>query len=399
MQSLRVKKGSLQSIVHVPTSKSYANRALILSALSKEKVELIGLPSADDVAILMRCLKQVGLDITTKDDSYIISNSFPECETNGASLEVGEGGTTARFIATMLLLGTKEYTLELGERLKDRPWKEFIDLVTFLGGTAKLFENKLMLKGPITFPNLIEIDCSKTTQFATAFQLIAPGSTIIKPINLHSSQSYWKMNEVICHDIKANKYRVPTDWSSASYPMAFAALNQKIFFPGLFYDEFQADSKFLSILKIYEAASESSLGINVGVIKKELNLNFDVSDCLDLVPTLGYFLAHVKGRHCLNGITNLIHKESDRITGVMRLLAIFGRTCEIKGTTLIIHGHHQIIQEEKNLIMPNDHRMVMVGTLFLLHHHGGTISPSDAVNKSYPQFFEILSLPSEEIKN
>jgi 5-enolpyruvylshikimate-3-phosphate synthase len=47
-----------------------------------------------------------------------------------------------------------------------------------------------------------------------------------------------------------------------------------------------------------------------------------------------------------------------------------------------------------DLDLPDDHRMVMTGTLFLLYHNGGTIRPAEAVNKSYPSFFEIISLQS-----
>lgn len=395
MQSLSVKKGSLKSIVQVPPSKSYANRALILSAIQEKKSLLTHMPSASDVTILIRCLKEIGLEIHTTEGSVTISNSFPECETSDVSLEVGEGGTTARFLAGMLLLGRKEYTLNLGQRLKDRPWKEFIDQANSLGATVKLSGNKLSIKGPVKFPTVLKVDCSKTTQFATSFQLIAPSSTKVVPEKLHSSLSYWRMNEKIMNDLHSEEYAIPADWSSASYPMAFAALNHKITFPGLYHDEFQADAKFLDILKKYKTVSETISGIEVSPSLKEGDLNFDVSDCLDLVPTLAYFLAHVKGRHTLSGIENLVHKESDRLAEVIKLLAIFGRSSEIKDNTLILDGHHKIIQEKKDLVMPDDHRMVMVGTLFLLHHNGGTIYPSEAVNKSYPDFFDLISLQSE----
>jgi len=145
--------------------------------------------------------------------------------------------------------------------------------------------------------------------------------------------------------------------------------------------------------------SDSSSGIDVTPSLKEGDLNLDVSDCLDLVPTLAYFLAHIKGRHTLSGIENLVHKESDRLSEVRKLLSHFERSTDIQDNSLIIEGHHQIIQESKNLVMPEDHRMVMVGTLFLLHHHGGTIYPAEAVNKSYPGFFEIISSHSEMNKS
>lgn len=390
MQSLSVKKGHLQSSVQVPASKSYANRALILCALNKKKTLLSNLPTATDVTNLLRCLRKIGLNIESQGTSVRILNSFPECESRDIELEVGEGGTTARFLAGLLLLGHKTYVLKLGTRLKERPWNEFISQAKSLGASVSLVDNKLTIKGPITFPSVLEVDCSKTTQFATAFQLIAPATTQIKPINLNSSLSYWKMNEKINNDLKSDSYSIPADWSSASYPLAFAALNHTITFPGLHFDEFQADAKFLEILKKYNSVSESHDGLKVSPSLMEGNLDFDVSDALDLVPTLAYFLSHIKGRHVLKGIENLVHKESDRLSEVMKLMKIFERHSEVSENALIIEGHHKIIDSQQHLNLPDDHRMVMVGSLFLLHHHGGTVTPAQAVDKSYPGFFKLI---------
>ena len=41
-----------------------------------------------------------------------------------------------------------------------------------------------------------------------------------------------------------------------------------------------------------------------------------------------------------------------------------------------------------DIIVPNDHRMVMIASLLLMAGDGGSISPHKAVNKSFPEFFE-----------
>lgn len=386
MQILKISPGKLTSIVHVPSSKSYANRALIIGSLQKHSVTLKHLPTATDVTILIDCLKQIGLDV----NDGVISNSFPECETSGKTLDVGEGGTTARFLATMLLLGKQKYRLILGERLKQRPWKEFIEVACSLGAEVTLEDNILSVKGPIEVPTRLEVDCSKTTQFATAFQMIFPKKTVV-PVHLQTSESYWKMTEKIITDLGNNSvYSVPLDWSSASYPLAFGALNQEIDFPGLKFDPFQADAKFFNILQKFFSIAETPSGISVFPGPRSGNLKFNVSDALDLVPALAYYLAHVEGTHELLGIENLVHKESDRLNEVIKLLHQFERSAEVRGHSLLIIGHSKTVTEPKELIMPNDHRMVMTATLFLLHHAGGTVSPAEAVSKSYPDFFRLL---------
>jgi 3-phosphoshikimate 1-carboxyvinyltransferase len=392
MQNLTINKGSLKPKILIPPSKSYANRALIVAAVKKEKVGLKNLPKATDVSILIDCLKGLGLNISQAGDVLTVENSFPACESNGARLEVGEGGTTARFLAGMLLLGSKPYELILGERLKERPWDDFIIQVRDLGGKVSLNDNILTIQGPIKFPETLKVDCSKTTQFATAFQLIAPERKKVIPENLNSSVSYWKMTEKILEDILASDvYDVPLDWSSASYPLAFGALNHKIELPGLRKDEFQADSKFVEILQKYNSIKFTQSGAEVFPGSTSGDLQFEVSDALDLVPTLAYYLGHIKGVHKLTGIENLVHKESDRLGEVIKLLAKFDRKASTDGQTLIIEGRTDIFSGKVNLELPNDHRMVMVGTLFLLHHNGGTVFPPAAVTKSYPDFFETIS--------
>lgn len=389
--SSSIKKGLLTSRVTLPSSKSYANRALIIAATSKGSQTLKNLPTATDVTNLLACFKKIGLELHSDSGSFEIRNCFPACEIKGKSLDVGDGGTTARFLAAMLLLGKETYKLKLGKRLKDRPWQEFIDIAKSLGGNAQLIDDELIIKGPVKLPGTLKIDCSKTTQFATAFQLIANNTKVI-PVNLKSSISYWQMTEQLIHKMKdVDSYSIPLDWSSASYPMAFGALNQKIEFPGLIVDAYQADSKFLDILKRFEAIDTSDDGsVIVNKFKKAFSVNFDVSDALDLVPALAFFLAHVPGDHQLSGIKNLTHKESNRLSEVINLLSQFEKESSTDGDVLFITGDDKVMNQNVDLKLVDDHRMVMTGALFLLHHGGGTIHPAHAVDKSYPGFFNLI---------
>lgn len=392
MQSLSVKKSNLISVIQIPASKSYANRALIVAALSNQSPKIKNIPQSTDVKNLINALKQVGLK-TLEDDGLQFLNSFPDCELGDQVIPIGDGGTTARFFATFLLLGRCSYQLELGGRLKDRPWEEFLKLASSLGAKAELNGNILLIKGPAKFPEILEVDCSKTTQFATAFALLENVTkTKVIPLHLNSSQSYWKMTDKVTSDIKfQSTYEIPRDWSSASYPLAFGALNQDIFFPGLIYDPHQADAKFFDILQNLACLDQMADGLAVRKLIVEQSIDMDVSDCLDLVPALSFFLSHLKGHHKLYGIENLVHKESDRLSEILKLLKTFEKEALVKDGILHIKGNSSKLSSSVNLSLPEDHRMVMAGTLFLLHHGGGTISPQDAVKKSYSDFFSIIS--------
>ena len=388
MKSLKLSPGKFPDTVHVPGSKSYANRALILSALRPGSFTIHDLPESTDVVYLVDCFRKIGLTIEQTGSTCKVTGSFPECENGDCELSVGEGGTTARFLASLLIKGSRKYSLILGERLKERPWQEFVDLVKRFGGKAELQGAKLVLQGPVKLSSVVKIDCSRTTQYASGIQLAyAFDGVEIQPENLSSSMSYWKMTEVMSREFeKRDSYRVPLDWSSASYPLAFGAINQKIIFPHLAPDSFQADSKFHGLLESLGALAKDQ----VYPLTKPRDVVMDVSDCLDLVPALGFLLGHIPGLHELKGIENLVHKESDRLAEVMKLLKIFERDSYTSENSLFIKGDKSKVTTEKNLIMPDDHRMVMTGALFLLHHSGGTILPAEAVAKSYPRFFDLL---------
>ncbi len=389
MQNLRVNKGLLPSIVEVPTSKSYANRALILAAVKKSPVTIVQLPEATDVTHLIEALKVAGLEIKQKGDSLTVMNSFPDCETDDQKIETGEGGTTARFLAALLLLGKKTYSLHLGQRLKDRPWKEFLDSAAILKAKASLSEETLSLQGPVVTPPTLEVDCSRTTQFATAFELTLPLTKVI-PLNLSSSESYWKMNASLKEHFQQNDlYVVPGDWSSAAFPMVFASLNHKIKFPGLSRDPLQADSKILDVLSRLGSLREEVDSITVVPFRNEQIIKLNMSDCLDLFPAISFLLSHISGHHELSGLDNLVHKESDRLSEVCHLLREFERSFEVRGSTLIIHGS-KLTCGEKILELPDDHRIIMTAALFLRHHNGGSLNQTRAVEKSYPHFFDLF---------
>lgn len=386
-------------MIQVPGSKSYANRALILAALKPGPYTIRQLPTASDVTFLLNALISVGLDIKRMAETVTIANSFPECENSkGISLEIGEGGTSARFLSALLLMGKAPYELILGTRLKARPWQEFIDLANSLGGKVRLVDDRLFLQGPIRLPEKLAVDCRNTTQFASGLQMAtAFTSTQVLPVSIESSQSYWQMTQTLIDTIKStSEFIIPKDWSCASYPLAFASLNQSAFFPGLHRDPYQADEKICDVLEKMNVINYQNNGIEIKPTQTEINIAMDVSDCLDLVPTLVYLLSHVRGQHTLTGFNNLIHKESDRLLESCKLLSTFGVQFEIKDRKFFIHGSHNLKTSVTKLTLPDDHRMVMAGALFLRHHGGGEISPQEAVAKSYPDFWTLFPLQSKD---
>jgi 3-phosphoshikimate 1-carboxyvinyltransferase len=389
MSSKSLPKGLIKSEIHLPSSKSYANRLLIIAATNEKPLTLTRMPVASDVTFLMAALEKIGLSLITVNNTVQITNSFPACEGSGCTIDIGEGGTTARFLAALLCRGHSPYQLRLAGKLAQRPWSEFLDFVRQYGGKAELLDSVLHLQGPLKLPAEVTMDCSRTTQFATAIQLAFPGVRV-RPEQLKTSLSYWKLTEHLLQQTATTEcYEIPLDWSSASYALAFGALNQEIFFPGLIPDPFQADSKFFDLLHLLGAAEVVADGIKVRPVSAPQEIMISVADALDLVPALAFFLAHLPGIHRLQGVSNLKHKESNRLDGLLELMSKFERNAWVENDELYIEGDQQFV-DWRNVVTQPDHRMVMVASLFLRHHSGGEVTPADAVLKSYPNFFELF---------
>ena len=151
-------------VVKVPSSKSYANRAIILASLCKESIEIVNLPLSHDVTNLIHCLRIVGLKIVDIDDGIRIENSFPECEKEGSEIiEIlpGDGGTTTRFLIPFLALGKRKYRVEPEGRMRERPIADLLEGLVELGAIVNQCESWLTIHGPIEVNNrFLNIDAS-----------------------------------------------------------------------------------------------------------------------------------------------------------------------------------------------------------------------------------------------
>ena len=67
-------KNPITGFINVPGSKSYTNRALIISSLANGVSEIYGYSGSDDSLLLIKLLKKLGIKITTNDE-----NEFRTC--------------------------------------------------------------------------------------------------------------------------------------------------------------------------------------------------------------------------------------------------------------------------------------------------------------------------------
>ncbi|RLA62545.1 MAG: hypothetical protein DRQ88_09155 [Epsilonproteobacteria bacterium] len=393
MNSVKVEPGYLKKKLKVPTSKSYANRLLILGALTPELFKIESMPFSTDVTSLVNCLKEIGLDIELSGDCLTLKNSFPECEKDSnVFLEPGDGGTTTRFLIGLLARGKKTYRVKLSLEMSVRPMDDLIHNLLELGVYVKKTEDILEIKGPYKLKEQITVEGNKSTQFASSLALaLADKKTTIKINNLRNSKTYFSLTNSLIKDFKKGQrnFRVPLDFSSLSYPFALGLIGGDIEVQDFAMDRLQADAKLLDYFKDFINIEEGVLKINNLVNLEPVEI--DCSDCLDLVPALAFICSNILGKSILKNLEGLLFKETNRVKEIMNLLTLFNVSHHLSsGYSLEIVGSSQksgFVEYD----CPQDHRMAMTAFLFMKRNSGGIIINASCVKKSFPGFFTSLS--------
>ena len=165
--------------------------------------------------------------------------------------------------------------------------------------------------------------------------------------------------------------KVECDWSNAAFWIAAAVLsNCRLEVYGLSHNSQQGDKAVIELIKRIQAG----------------NALIDVKDVPDLVPVLSVVAAVCPGKTEFINAGRLRIKESDRIASVCRMLSALGANCEEKAEGLAVYGGNLrggIVDGE------NDHRIVMSAAVAAIAcREPVTILGTEAVEKSYPTFFE-----------
>ena len=127
----------------------------------------------------------------------------------------------------------------------------------------------------------------------------------------------------------------------------------------------------------------------LSILEHDETVDIDVGDIPDLVPILSV-LASARRKGAVTNIVNgarLRYKESDRLKAVTEVMRALGGDIIEKEDSLVIKG----VETLSGGTVPghNDHRIVMMAAAAACISLGDVvITGCEAVNKSYPKFFE-----------
>jgi 3-phosphoshikimate 1-carboxyvinyltransferase len=115
--------------------------------------------------------------------------------------------------------------------------------------------------------------------------------------------------------------------------------------------------------------------------------HFNATDCPDLFPPLVALAAYCEGTTIIEGANRLTHKESNRALTLQEEFGKMGIHIKLQDDLMLIEGGAQLKGAEVS--SHNDHRIAMATAIAgLKADNEMIITAAEAVNKSYPQFWE-----------
>ncbi|MFB0972014.1 MAG: 3-phosphoshikimate 1-carboxyvinyltransferase, partial [Neofamilia sp.] len=154
---------------------------------------------------------------------------------------------------------------------------------------------------------------------------------------------------------------------------------------GLRRDTLQSDSKILDILE--EMGADVKREGVIEVRKRELRgISVDLSEIPDLLPILAVLASVSTGESVFYNGERLRYKETDRLKTTAQMIKDLGGNAEETKDGLIIKGGKLIGGETSSF---GDHRIAMAASIAsICCEKEVIINKGEAVNKSYPKFYE-----------
>ena len=181
------------------------------------------------------------------------------------------------------------------------------------------------------------------------------------------------------------------DWSNSAFWLCGAAASgAELECTGLNIRSPQGDRRIVDILEAM-GANISLHGDTVSVGPSVLKgAEMEASSIPDLVPAIAVAACAAEGETLISGAGRLRMKESDRLYTVAKTLSDLGADISEEKDSLIIKGVGRLKGGRAD--SHGDHRIAMMAAVAaLISEEKVTINGAEAVNKSYPGFFDDLA--------
>ena len=376
---IRITPQKLLGAVTPPASKSMAHRAVLAMALASETGTLSNLSDSQDIQATKRCVESL---------------KAPRPDGELPFLDCGESGSTLRFLIPIALAVSGGGVFTGHGRLMERPQGPYFDIFKEKGIFYEQKDGVLTVQGTLT-PGVYRLPGNVSSQFVTGLLYalpLLPGDSTIEITTPLESSGYVDMTlnmlekfGISVENRNYESFRVPgnqayqarnivveADWSQAGFWYAANFLDNHVSIQGLNADSTQGDRVMASLYR---------------KLAKPGDVDIDVSGCPDLLPPLAVMAAVRNGTTHFINAARLRIKESDRLATTAALLNRLGSSAEDGPDSLTVRGIPSF--SGGTVDGANDHRIVMAAAIAATRADAPlTILGAEAVNKSYPSFWD-----------
>lgn len=411
-----IQPSQLTGSIVAAASKSSMQRACAAALLTVGETTLHNPGNSNDDLAAIDVIQKLGASIEKAANGDLVISS-PGIFPKNKEVNCGESGLGIRMFTPIAALSSEPITLNGTGSLLTRPMDFFDEILPKLGVTVVSNGGKLPLQiqGPLQ-PANIEVDGSLSSQFLTGL-LMAYGAAGAHDVGITvknlKSKPYIDLTLQVMKDFgwevenqayevfrfthtrttpaaeAAIEYTVEGDWSGAAFLLVAGAIAGPITVKGLDIYSTQADKAVLQAL--------SDCGCCLSIRPDEIEIgplplkafHFNANDCPDLFPPLVALAAYCEGTTVIEGVNRLAHKESNRALTLQQEFAKLGIEINLQGDLMLIKGGTGV----KGAVTHSrhDHRIAMACAVAGLKADGAvTIEEAEAINKSYPAFYQHL---------
>ncbi len=391
----------------IPDSKSHFNRAMICASYGQE-VKLRGHSDCDDVKRMREAL-----EVLRSDQAH--------------EYDCGAAGTVLRFLAFRVSRLPGRHILKGTPRLLSRPQDELRSVLAQLGVQIEIEPNRLIItsSGWRLSDKPILVGRQLSSQFVSGLLLNA--WELEKPLKIEwtgdvVSEGYWRITREIVKDfgmeveevrsgifvparaqVKIEEYEIESDLSSTFAIAAYAALNGRATFFHFPFQSSQPDRAFVSLLEKMGVRIDRQVDRLTVTQTQPHNpilkgIHANINDCPDLFPVLSALCAFAEGASRLEGAPHLAFKESNRIAKSAELLDRMGVKTEVLADGMAIHPPTRPLSPTIpfDFDTDHDHRLAFAAALVRSRGVPVEILNPQVVNKSFPEFWKLLTDNSKD---
>jgi pentafunctional AROM polypeptide len=433
-----------------PGSKSISNRVLVLAALGSGSCRITNLLHSDDTQVMLDALARMqAATFSWENDGkeLVVTGNGGNLKATDDELYLGNAGTASRFLTSVAALanpsGSITSTVLTGNaRMKERPIGPLVKSLRSMGIDVHYNESEGSLpvrvsscggfgasSGERAFTGEIELAATVSSQYVSSILMCAPYSKVPVTLRLVGgkpiSQPYIDMTIAMMAAFgvpversqkEPNTYHIPSkaytnpgeyvvesDASSATYPLAIAAITgTTCTVPNIGSGSLQGDARFaIDVLKpmgckVEQSATSTTVtGPPKGGLRAVKEIDMEPMTDAFLTASVLAAVASSNGSSAttrIYGIANQRVKECNRIQAMEDELSKFGITCRQFDDGIEVDGRgYQLDAPKAGIHCYDDHRVAMsFAVLSLVAPEPVLILEKDCTGKTWPGYWDIL---------